>query len=355
MLRGLHPALAAHFKKVELPKHAYGFRNLVSVDICQTIIERLDLQSKYNQVDVVDVHPGVGLFSTILNAALKPRNHIIVEHNREYLDAWKKRLALVQPLGNKENFRLIEKDGRSWLTFSNMFNEKVLEPEVQLRDRVHSELLVVANLTPPFGEPLFAQWIMCSVYRNWIQRYGRVRMVCFVPETTAVRFLSGPNYRKRNKSAIKRSIFTDSKLIAITEPVRATQHEPVMVGEGYDPNRLFQDQPFVIPRRAVMPVAGTMAVVEVVPKDFEQLDVSLLEFMLEGLMFRLNAALEEAFPTISPGVEDDLLPKVPEALRKRTVRSLTNDEFLLLLEIFDKWAFKPSEVDRLSLYFDENA
>ena len=46
------------------------------------ILDKLDLKSKYDgsKLDIVDVNPGYGLFSTMLNYELKPRNHILIEN-----------------------------------------------------------------------------------------------------------------------------------------------------------------------------------------------------------------------------------------------------------------------------------
>lgn len=352
----VNPALVDYFKKIGFPKYQYGYRHIARPLVCQDILKKLDLKPEYpdlKKLDIIDIFSGFGLFSTMINYQLKPRNHIIVEEGKENVKIWKERIKyLEEKTGNSENFKLYPKNGYNWGTYESMINDdKLISPNHLLRDKPSDELLIIGNLTPlKFGESLLAQWIMCSAYRNWLQKYGRVRMVCFVPDVTAQKFLSGIHFHKRNKSAIKRELFTDSRLIAIVESLNS-QFEPD--GYEYDPNLLVKDQPVVIPSRAILPPNTLLAVIEIIPKDIPLLDFDLFEYILQILMYRSTGKLSEALLQFSPGALTDLGPKIPSALLNKSPRNISKEEFLFLFDVIDKWAFKPSLVDTLGIIQEE--
>lgn len=336
------------FKKANAK--SIGFKMITHPEACQQLLDKLDLPSKYpnasSNLEILDIYPNFGLFSAMLNHQLKPKSHLLIENNPHYVKEWKERLNILETTGNAENFKLIPQSGYKWGTYSDLEKNKILNPKTISRDKVHDELLIVANLTTSLSESLMAQWMACGLYQNWIQKYGRVRMVFLIPEVTAVRFWSGESFKKRNKTAIKREWFNDSRLIGVSEAVVGA------TGETYDPNCLILDQPVVIPSKAIHP-RYDIAMVELVPKTPEILDFSLLDYMLQELMYRPTATTREGFGAIAPGVKDDLIPKIPSETLDKTVRSLSIDDLRVLLDAYDKWPFKPDVEDRVSVYVEE--
>lgn len=360
-LRSLHPGLESVYKVFSLPGQQLSYKNLISPSVCQNIIDKLNLRQKYpnsaKTLDILDVSPKYGLFSSMLNYELKPRTHILIENQKEYAEKWQEMINMLQAAHDADNevfsgnYKLVEKSGYPWETFTQIIEQdKLITPPMRPRDSIHDELLLVANLSFSTGESLLAQWIMCTYYKNWIQKYGRVRMICLVPETTAVRFLSGPGSPKRNKSSIKRELFTDSHLVALCQPI--ISKKPIDPGTGYDPNLLYKDQPVIIPRNGISPSSGLFAIMEIAPKDNCEYDLSLLELFIQNIMMRSNVKAGDSMETFCPGVRSFLSERVPNKLLETPSKNLTLDEVMTLFEHFNDYPFKPDESERIQFSVD---
>lgn len=350
VIRSFNPSLAPFMK--QLPRFLYGSKLIVRSRECQEVIDRLDLRKKYpdsQNLDIIDVFTGYGLLSSMINYELKPRKHVVIEAGKANIEEWTKRINhLKETTNNKENFILYPHDGFNWATYNRLIDQdKIVTPRTVDRSKIHDELLIIGNLTSSsFGESLLAQWIMCSVYRNWLQKYGRVRMICVIPEGTAHKFLSGRGFPKRNRSAIKRQMFTDTKLIAITQILEVSSSPE---GFKYDPNTLFNDQPYCISSKAILPPGTTLSVIEIEPKDLGLFDVDLLEYVLQILMYKATGRVIDSLAQIAPGAEVELAPKLSPELLEKCPRDLTTDEFMSIFEVVDNWAFKPSIADRIDI------
>lgn len=353
----MNPRLIPHFEAIPRSSHQYGFKNVVTPQACQSILDRLHLKQKYpnseGNLTVVDVFSGYGLFLSMINYELKPKNHIIIDGTKDNDKIWKNRLGyLEKATGNAENFKYYHLDGHAWETYDQIFKkDKAADLVKKPRDDVHDELLIVANISSSkFGESLFAQWIMCCAYQNWLQRFGRVRMLLFVRESTAVKFLAGPNFSKRNRAALKRDLFTDIKLIAVSD----TQTDSVgTAGDEYDPNLLVRDQPLVLPSLAVLPTGGDLCVVEVVPKHLPSMDVNALEYLTQVFMYKASNTVKELFNVLAPGAEDDLGSQLPIEILNKTARQLSTEDLMEIYKVYNNWAFKPSYEDTINFFTEE--
>lgn len=334
------------------PSKKSGLKSFINPESCQAIIDKLDLSAKYpnasKSLEVVDIFSGFGMLSTMINQELKPKTHVIMEDSKACIPHYEDiKLLLENDSKRPGNLIHYPQSGYTWENFDDLIKkDKLINPSFQSEDKVHDELLIVANLlSAHYGESLFAQWILCLAHKNWLQKYGRVRMICAVPEQTAQKFLSGPGFIKRNRSCIKRDIFTETKLIAINE-IEGDNYMPD--GYHYDPNLLVQNQPVVLPLTSIVPMPTRMAIVEVVPKPKTDIDIESLEFVTQILMYRATRPLGEALKYISPGAQEDLSPKLEHLLHK-TPRELTAEDYHELITVFDAWPFKPGLEERLSL------
>lgn len=356
-LRSLNPRLIPHFEALPRTTHQYGFKNIVTPKVCQEVIDRLQLRQKYpnskGNLDIVDVFAGYGLFSTMVNYELKPKNHLIIDGTKDNEKIWKNRLSFLEKsTGNAENFRYFNNDGHSWETYDHLFKElKVIQPSVQPRSKIHDELLILANISSnKFGESLFAQWIMCCAYQNWLQKYGRVRMVLLVREATALKFLSGPNFSKRNRASLKRDMFTDMQLVAVSDILVDSKG---IAGDSYDPNLLIKDQPLVLPNSSVLPVGGDLAVVEVVPKELPDIDVNAVEYLTQVFMYKSSNTVKESLNILAPGADSDLGSKIPSEILEKTAKQLSKEDMDHIYNVYNNWAFKPSYEDTLNFFSEE--
>ena len=48
-------------------------------------------------------------------------------------------------------------------------------------------------------ESVLAQWIKCCGHRNWLMKYGKVRMVIFAPSVSAMKFWVNQDLRKEEE------------------------------------------------------------------------------------------------------------------------------------------------------------
>lgn len=344
-LRSYNPVLKKFFDK--LPRFSYGKSQLKNPESCQLVLDKLNLKPQYNcsKLDIIDATPGFGLFSTMLNQELNPRNHILIDWNDETIKSWNAKIrTLENTTGNKENFKLIDRDPFSWATYLNLYKKGILPPTTQqLYDKMHDELLIVANWTGTKDEALIAQWIKCCSHRNWLMKYGKVRMVLFVPSATAMKFLSEPGFRKRNRTALRRDLYTDSKLIAIGEELE-------VFGEGYDPRVLVRDQPVVIEKASFIRNAS-VAVVEILPGKYTSDVIATIDHLL--LSFFVTATrLRDQLPKLAAGAEY-LVKLLPDEILDKKAVEFTTEDIIEIAEAYNKWPFKPSIEETFDIA-DEN-
>lgn len=356
--RSVNPVLKPHFLALPKSNHQYGLKVIASENSCQMILDSLKLKEKYpnseGNLDIIDVFSGYGLLSTMINYELKPRNHVIIDDSKDNKRVWESRISyLKSETGNLSGFHYYNLDGYSWESYDRIFKkDKLIQPKFQLREKLHDELLIVGNLTSnKTGESLFAQWIQCCGHQNWIQKYGRVRMVLLVREASTQKFLSGPNFSKRNRAALKRDFFTDTRLVAISDPLVESLG---IAGESFDPNLLVKDQPVVIPTLSVLPLGGDVSVVEVLPRDgLDGLDINAIDYLCQVFMFRSNFTVRESLSSIAPGAEDDLAPVIPEHILAKKSRMLTKEDMMEIYKCYMNWAFRPTYEETLTFLAEE--
>lgn len=357
-LRSFNPVLSANFKSIPRSSHQYGFKNIIKEQACQLVLDHLKLPQKYpsskGNLDIIDVFSGYGMLSTMINYELQPRNHIIIDDTKDNKQVWEKRISFLEKnTGNKEKFQYFHMDGHAWETYDTLINKsKVLTPSIQPKTQIHDELLIVANLTSnKMGESLFAQWIQCCACGNWLQKYGRVRMLLLLREATTMKFLAGPGFSKRNRTALKRDVYTDSKLIAISDAQLESGGVP---GDVFDPNLLVKDQPIILPTTSVSPHGGDLSIVEVLPRgDLAGLDINAMDYLAQILMYRSLNAVEEGLAAIAPGAAEDLGPKLPKEILLKLSRQLTREDAIKIHDAYNNWAFKPSYEETMNFFADE--
>ena len=332
--RSYNPVLKRFFDK--LPRFSYGKSQLKNPESCQLVLDKLNIKSQYNssKLDIIDATPGFGLFSTMLNQELRPRNHILIDRNDETVKSWHKKIqSLEHSTGNIENFKIIDRDPFAWGTYLRLYEKDILPPtNYKPYDKLHDELLVLANWTGTKDESTIAQWIKCCSHRNWLMKYGKVRMILFIPSATAMKFLSEPGFKKRNRTALKRDLYTDSRLIAIGEELE-------VIGQGYDPRVLVRDQPVVIEKSSFIR-NSEVAIVELLPGRYTSDAISSIEHLLLAF-FVTNYTLREQLPKLAAGAEylRKLLPD--EVLDKKAFEFSTGD-IIAIADAYEKWPFKPT-------------
>lgn len=344
-LRSFNPAIAPF-----IAAKPRGLPLITSPEKCQAIIDRLNLQSSYapGKTDVIEVFSANPLLGSMINQEIKPRRHYLVEHARNLLKGWKQMVdSLNKTTGNQEHYQVYNGDAYQWPTYTNLLEQEI-KPQTQDRTQPHSELLLLANLSlTTFGELLWAQWIQCGIYRNWLHRYGRVRMLLLVPELLAQKFTSYPSSLRRNRTTVKFEMYATLKLHAITGNPK-TMTSFLYPAEGYDPRRILADQPIILEPEDVSLPKSLFAVVEMIPRDVDPYaDHELYSHILQQFFSSRDQKLVDILPRVAPGAED-LAGELGE-LAYLTARDLSMEQWQRVFTVFEEWAFKPSDLDFLDL------
>ncbi|KAI5960144.1 MTF1 [Candida pseudojiufengensis] len=335
VLRSLNPRLQYSFQS--LPRYTHGKSQLKYPEDCQNVINKLNIKEDYNQnhkLNIIDVNPGFGLFSSMINYELQPKKHVLLEKFDENYKNWMNRIeTLKSESNNQENFEILKNDPFDWDTYTKLFNDGVIEePNVKWDDKINDELLVLANWTGKSDESIIAQWIGCCGNRNWLMKYGKVRMIILMPSITAMKFLSEPGFRKRNRTSLKRDLYTKTKLIAIGE-------DSEILGQGYDPRILVRDQPLVIKKNSFIR-SPDVAIIEMTPGEHKSDSIANIEHLLSGI-FVSSSKLKDLLPRLAPGAEYLQNYLTNETLEKRA-SEFTTEDILQFSNAYEQWPFKPS-------------
>ncbi|KAL6875121.1 S-adenosyl-L-methionine-dependent methyltransferase [Trichoderma novae-zelandiae] len=181
--------------------------NIVSEGLCDDVIKYLGTSlERHRGCDLVDLNPGVGLWSRKLHDFLEPRNHIMMD-----LDA-KLYSPYLEDLTSKKNVQLIPKSGIIWKDLFEMIQTKLSHQEVlangETEPRRNDTLLVTANLSTfpkksflgfdSISTMVIYQFMSSIKSSSLFQKYGLVRMLLWVNDDEKRRLIpKSINRRKR--------------------------------------------------------------------------------------------------------------------------------------------------------------
>ncbi|PTB69047.1 S-adenosyl-L-methionine-dependent methyltransferase [Trichoderma citrinoviride] len=181
--------------------------NIVSQGLCDDIINYMGTSlERHRGCDLVDLNPGVGLWSRKLHDFLEPRNHIMMDLDAQLYSPF------LEDLISKKNVQLIPKSGIIWKDLVEMIQTKLSHQEVladkATEPRRNDTLLVTANLST-FPKKAFLGFDSIStmvIYQfmssikssSLFQKYGMVRMLLWVNDDEKRRLIpKSINRRKR--------------------------------------------------------------------------------------------------------------------------------------------------------------
>ncbi|KAH8592333.1 hypothetical protein B0O99DRAFT_630311 [Bisporella sp. PMI_857] len=180
----------------ELGPHAkrrYSKRiDIVSNGLSNDIVDRLKpTLEKHIGCDIIDLNPGVGVFSAALHEHLKPRTHILMEQDHKLYK------PLLQPLLDKDStYKFVPKNGIIWDNLEKI--EEYLTHQTKLDrndprlDEPNNTLLLVANIGfdptriykgfSSIAQLVVHQLLSASRTHTLIHKYGLVRMLVWVSD-----------------------------------------------------------------------------------------------------------------------------------------------------------------------------
>lgn len=310
----------------------YRCKFLATPSVYDKIFNKLQLEKTYGDckdLKVLDLYPGPAQQSLIFHNRYKPKQHLLLDNRIKFVKFWEENL-------NSIPFQRINLDPYDWKTYLYLIDEtKQFEPEKQSRDHINNKLLVMANLTDKKMEGLVMQWYNCIGQRNWIYRFGRVKMLLWVSTTTAIKLLALPGYSIRQKCSVVRETFTNTKLIALTEDKEA---------KNIPDEVILRDDPIWINHNDTLPTkadGNPMALLEIDPLDFE-VNKEIWDYVTQNLMILRQTPLIESIESLGPGALDYYTKTInnPDFMKKKP-NSLSAKDYLNIADLFEKWPFKP--------------
>ncbi|ODQ78334.1 hypothetical protein BABINDRAFT_20290, partial [Babjeviella inositovora NRRL Y-12698] len=320
-------------------KNVRGYRNVNNPYVLNAVLDKLRLEDMYppHTLQLFDVFPGNGMFTTMLHERLQPKQHVVMGKALGFKARWKE-------IGEKFGMKwdLVNKDPYDWESFtSTIDDEKVIVPDVASRDTIHPTFLISGNLTSTKkSEALVVQWMHCVANRNWLQRFGRVRMLLWVNELTALKLLAPVETNRRTRASIYRDQFTETKLAAISFPpvkyptLGYWSEEELL---AYDP--IVMDRETDLIQSSVDP--QNLCLLDIQPKN-HNLDLDCFEYVTKQVPILKSSPMEAALGNLGPGAFEYFDKTMPaETMAKRPI-DLTSDEWAKLSEVFGMWPFKPT-------------
>ncbi|KAK5995429.1 hypothetical protein PT974_03834 [Cladobotryum mycophilum] len=234
--------------------------NVVSDKLCDDIVNYLGPSlERHKGCDLIDLNPGVGLWSRKLHDALEPRKHIMMD-----LDA-----ELYQPflgdLLSKKNVHIIPKSGVLWKDLFEMIHSQLSHqketPKGELPTR-NDTLLVTANLST-YPKKAFLGFdsvstmvtyqLMSSIRTSSLfQRYGLVRMLIWINDEDKRRLIP-KSLQRRKRPSFEAELACEwihevAGIDAEAEDRFTLRDEWINLESGYKTVKRMRDQGLVMPK-----------------------------------------------------------------------------------------------------------
>jgi transcription factor 1 len=292
------------------------------------IIEKLGLATSHKNAAIIDTYPGIGVWSAAVHNAIEPKKHIMLEPYKQYHDYL---VNLESPPDN--TLQVLREDPYRWTTFSDLVNNKLWQPQEHTRKEIHPDILYLANLTGQHGEQLCMQYLNCVMNQSWLQRYGRVRMLFWIREDTALKLLARPGDRARHRATVQAEASADIELVASVPEASLLTRTPLMELSSSD---FFPEKPV---RRPVF----NPCLVKIDPKPHQPNHIDSFEYVIKMLFILRKHPLMECLGSLGPGAKEALSPDL-KSLLKKCPQDLSLKEIDRVVTAFHNWPFKPTHL-----------
>ena len=315
---------------------------LVNPAVYEKIFDKLQLQKTYGdckELKVLDIYPGPGQQSLIFNEKFRPKQHLLMDDRPKFTKFWKNHLQ-------SSHLQMSTLNPFDWESYLMLIDyQKIFQPEKQPRSHINDKFLVMANVTDKKYEGLIMQWYNCIGQKNWLQRYGRVKMLIWVPTSTAIKLLAKPGFKARSRASLVAETFTESSLIAMTDDTEVKKMDPEVMQEH---NPILINHNDTVPNKKLK---IPMALLSVSPRDFN-VDKENWDYVTKQLMIQKITPFKDSVESLGPGGKDYFIKQInSDEFMERSPGSFTAQEYIKLTDIFSKWPFKP---DIFMSFFNPN-
>ena len=140
--------------------------------VVEDILQRLSPSLKQHEhCDIIDINPGIGLWSSKLHEYLKPRSHILVEPHEKYYRPFLEPL-LSQP---DSKYRMADIEGLTLESYEAILGRDLLSHQKSMSPpgsgSTKNSLLLIANLAHPLR---IAHQLSISPAQKWVHRFLRM-------------------------------------------------------------------------------------------------------------------------------------------------------------------------------------
>lgn len=314
------------------------------------IIQKLDLPRQYNkpQLKILDLYAGPSVQSVMLNDLLKPKQHLIMESRPKFVQFNKEYVV------GHNGMQIAELDPYEWSSYDKIIKEdKIFTPTVQSREKMHDELLISANVTDLKMKGLVLQWLDCIPNENWLMKYGRVKILLWLPTVTAAKMLAPVGHSKRHRWSLVTETVTDTKLVALTDGNDLNEFDPDLISKW---NPIVSESANDIFQSKKSSSQGSSCLLDITPKNVN-INADVWNYVAKQLLILKSTPLETSLNSLGHGASEYFksVVKDPSLLEKLPVQ-LTTEDMLYLVDIFDNWPFKPNiYFEAFNVYFDHGA
>ncbi|EFW13195.1 conserved hypothetical protein [Coccidioides posadasii str. Silveira] len=214
--------------------------------LCDDVLERLaPTFHNTGPIDIIDLYPGIGLWSRKVNELLKPRRHILLEPNE------KDYLPHLQPLLDRSpNYRLLPWEPLDERKLATLFSEEYLPEQLkrvlgpQGRIQVNPSLLILANMTRhrnSYSKKIFTflRHLESCFDQTLFHQRGLGRMISLFSAADAENVLPRKLFGRRSLAGLQMQRRQKSYSL-LGAPMRVTMPHSREVISGIDPQEQLQ-------------------------------------------------------------------------------------------------------------------
>ncbi|RPA75510.1 S-adenosyl-L-methionine-dependent methyltransferase [Ascobolus immersus RN42] len=183
------------YKEARSQSPGWATADLLNEPLAEEVVNNIEGLEEWEGCYLIDMNPGIGIFSKALNRRLKPSKHILMEPREFYHPLLKKRFS-ESISADDSNILLTSLNGYRWGTYT------VLEKDYGL-DKIpvtswdegsdfNKKILFIGNCTMDQNGQRFATQLLDSIKTGeWLYKFGRVRFLTWVDDEFRHRILPG--------------------------------------------------------------------------------------------------------------------------------------------------------------------
>ncbi|ORY85634.1 S-adenosyl-L-methionine-dependent methyltransferase [Protomyces lactucae-debilis] len=323
-----------------LRKYAWSSPTVGNATLLDAALQQTELASHKGKL-VLEMNPGPGVLTEAVIRHMQPNRYICLEP-RQTFHKYLTRLA--PQMSAPSNFQIVKEDGYDWSTYKTLEQEAYL-PRDQFshpRDEVNPHFVFIASPAENAMDQLVAQWMETLGTHSWLQRYGRVRMLLLVNQSTRARMLASPGSSLRTRGTFVREAVCEVKEIIHTPWILNKEKKSLKSPWLQDFKDLPQTSASLVATPQDFFPMSNMSMVELTP--FAKCKITApwetFDYICKALLIHRTTPLYRQMRQIASGAYK-ILEDVSDELKLKTPAQMTVEEMNLVAEAFERWPFRP--------------